>query len=170
MANFYSLFYIGADHDTDLKSTAAIDKERTHVLHDGNIITAAPSVSVSLIHCSSRIVPTYRSCSLPLSPLRRRLLVRSKGKPATSSRVTTELKIASGMFKQGVLADETLSLSTLNTSVTRKCCPGQILIVKRPVESSTLLSRLSAALTYARLCTLMSCRQAASMPQETGSA
>ena len=164
--DFYSLLYIGADYDTELKSTAASDKGRTHVLHDRNIITAAPSVSVSLVYCSSRIVPTYRSCSLSLSP-RRRLLVRSKGKPATSSRVTTELKIARGMFKQGALADETLSVSTLNTSVTRKSCPGQILMVMRPVESSTLLSRLSATLTCAGLCTLMLCRQAASMLQET---
>ena len=105
-----------------------------------------------------------------LPPLRGRLLVRSKGKRATSSRFTTALKIARGMFRQGVLADDALSLSALNASAARKYCPGQILMVKRPAESSTLLSRRSVTLTSARVCTLMSCRQAASISQETVSA
>ena len=39
--DYYSLLHIGADFDTELKSTAAIEKEKTYVLQDGNIITAA---------------------------------------------------------------------------------------------------------------------------------
>ena len=39
---------------------------------------------------------------------------------------------------------------------------------ERPVESSTLLCRQSVAMTSARICALLSCRQAASMFQETG--
>ena len=190
----YSLHYIGADYDTELKSTAAIDKEKTYMLRDGNIITAALSVSVLLIYCSSRTVPTYGGCTLHLAsfvflvvtlqrtcclltdctfslpPLRGRLLVRSKGKRATSSQITAEFKIGCGMFRQGALADEAVSLSALNASVTRKYCPGQILMVKRPAASSTLLSRRSVTLTSAGTCTLMSCRQAAFMSKETVSA
>ena len=64
---FYSLRFITADFDTELKSTAAIDREKTYVLHDGNIITAAPSVSVLLNDCSSRTVPTYKGCTLHLA-------------------------------------------------------------------------------------------------------
>ena len=51
----------------ELKSTAAIDKEKTYVLHDGNIIIAAPSVSVLLIFCSSRTVYTCGGCTLHLA-------------------------------------------------------------------------------------------------------
>ena len=35
------------DYDTELKSTADVDKKQTHVLSDGNIITIAPHVSVA---------------------------------------------------------------------------------------------------------------------------
>ena len=88
-----------------------------------------------------------------------------------SSRITTELTIACGMFKQGALTDEAFSLSALNASATRKCCPGQILMVKGRLWNPRHFSPgLSATLTYARICTLMSSRQAASMSQETVSA
>ena len=53
--------YIGADYDTELKSTG---KEKTCELPDGNIMTVAPSVSVSRKFCSSHTVPIYESVAL----------------------------------------------------------------------------------------------------------
>jgi len=51
------LCFTGLDHDTEHKSTAPIDKEKTYVLPDENIITVAPDVSVSRKCCSSHIAP-----------------------------------------------------------------------------------------------------------------
>ena len=53
--------YIGADYDTELKSTG---KEKITELPDGNIITVAPSVPVSRKFYSSHTVPTYESFTL----------------------------------------------------------------------------------------------------------
>ena len=53
--------YIGADFDTELKSTGM---EKTCELPDGNIITVAPSVPVSRKFCSSHTVPIYESFTL----------------------------------------------------------------------------------------------------------
>ena len=41
--------------DTGLKSTAELDKEKTYVFPDGNIITVPPTASVSQKCCSSQI-------------------------------------------------------------------------------------------------------------------
>ena len=43
------------DYDTGLKSTAKLDKEKTCVFPDGNIITVPPTASVSQKCCSSQI-------------------------------------------------------------------------------------------------------------------
>ena len=47
-------------HDTELKSTAEVDLDKTHVLPDENIVTVAPNVSVSRKCCSSHTVPIYK--------------------------------------------------------------------------------------------------------------
>ena len=54
----------GLDHDTELKSTAEIDKQKTYVLPDGNLILVAWNVSVSWKCCSSHTVPIYEGHAL----------------------------------------------------------------------------------------------------------
>ena len=51
-------------HDTELKSTAAIDLEKTYVLPDENIVTVAPNFSVSRKCCWSHTVPIYKGYTL----------------------------------------------------------------------------------------------------------
>ena len=58
------LSYIGLDCETELKSTAGIDQEKTFVLSDDNIFTVAPNVSVSRKCCSSHTVCIYEGFSL----------------------------------------------------------------------------------------------------------
>ena len=57
-------YCIGPDHGTELESTAETDKEKTYVLPDENIITVAPSVSVSRKCCSSHAVPIHDGYAL----------------------------------------------------------------------------------------------------------
>ena len=56
--------HISLDHDTELKSTAEIDQDKTDVFPDENIVTVAPNVSVSRKCCSSHTVPICESCAL----------------------------------------------------------------------------------------------------------
>ena len=53
--------YNDLGYDTKLKSNVEINKEKTNVLRDENIITVAPNVSASRKCCSSRTVPIYES-------------------------------------------------------------------------------------------------------------
>ena len=50
-----NLCYIGLDYDTDLKSTAEIDKQETHDLQDRNISTVGAERFRCLKCCSSRV-------------------------------------------------------------------------------------------------------------------
>ena len=75
----------------------------------------------------------------------------------------TELKSTVEIDKEKTPAlsqTETSSLSALHVSIAWKCSSSQVWPVKKPTESTTLLS-WSATLTSARICTLMSCCQAA---------
>ena len=62
--------YIGSDHDTELKSTAEIDKQKTCVLPDENNIIVAQNVSVLVKCCSSHTVPIFEGHALHHAVLR----------------------------------------------------------------------------------------------------
>ena len=51
------LCYIGLDYDTQLKSTAEVDKDKTYVFPDRNIIT----VGAKRFHCADQISPVHKS-------------------------------------------------------------------------------------------------------------
>ena len=65
--------------------------------------------------------------------------------------------------RRRLVSSQTETSSTLapNASVARKCCSSQVSPVQKPAESASFLSRRSVMLTSARVCTPISCRQAA---------
>ena len=68
--------YNDVGYDTELKSNMEINKEKTYVFHDKNIITVAPNVSVSRRCCSSRTVLKYEGYTLHHNILRLYLVGR----------------------------------------------------------------------------------------------
>ena len=50
-----TLCHMRFEYDTELKSTAQVDKKQTHALSDGTIITIAPNVSVARKYFSSQV-------------------------------------------------------------------------------------------------------------------
>ena len=64
------LCYVAFVYDSEIKSTAEIHQEKTHVLPDENIVTVAPHVSVTRQRCSSHSVPIHEGYALHHAVLR----------------------------------------------------------------------------------------------------
>ena len=62
--------HVSLDHDTELKSTADIDQDKTYVFPDEHIVTVALNVSVSRKCRLSHTVPIYESYTLQHANLR----------------------------------------------------------------------------------------------------
>ena len=84
------------EYDTEHKSPAQVDKEKTYALPDGDIITVAPNVSVAQ-KCSSHIVPVNDGSAL------HHAILRSAGRDLTvsSTKILTEQGYSSPPTQRG---------------------------------------------------------------------
>ena len=133
-----NLTFIGLDHDTEHKSTAELDQEKTYVFPDENIVTVSPNVSVSRKCCSSHTVPIYESYTLhhAIFCVAGRGLTECFMKKLRYSGVDydTELKSTAetDMEKTFVLPDRNVILSVPNVSIASICCSSQVSSAKKP--------------------------------------
>ena len=118
-------------------------KRETYVLRDENIITVASCVSVSRKFCSSSTGPTYEGYTLHHAVFLLAVVVLQRRRPTC---LADEASSGTERFRYA----EVLSRVNFN---------GE--------EASGIFDRRSATMTSARICTLMSCRQAPSVSQET---
>ena len=129
--DYYSLRYIGAVYDTKLKTNVEINKEKTYVLRDENIITVAPCVSVSRKFCSSSTVPTYEGYTLHHAVFLLAVVILQRRRPTC---LADEASSGTERFRYA----EVLSRANFN---------GE--------EASGIFDRRSATMTSARICTLI---------------
>ena len=144
------LCYSGFDNDTQLKSTAEVDKEKTHVFPNRNII----SVDVERFHCAEvpfqpsftgMEVRGFRDTSFQNVMkcdvnIRKSLYANAVLSSGTNmfqgmvERMTNELTaLAPSMMRSRRMLHltETSSLSTLNVSIPLKCHSSQVSLRKK---------------------------------------